>query len=66
VAWGASLLAELTGDERAWNLCESIVESLLSQQAADGLWLPGQASQARFDQSAEVALWLREIAARKR
>jgi hypothetical protein len=62
VAWGASIVGEITGEPRYLALCETIARQLIASQAGDGLWLPDQDARVRFDQSAEVALWLLEIA----
>jgi hypothetical protein len=62
VAWGASIVGEITREPRYLALSETIARQLIASQADDGLWLPGQDPHARFDQSAEVALWLLEIA----
>jgi hypothetical protein len=62
VAWGASIVGEITREPRYLALCEAIARQLIANQAEDGLWLPDQAPQVRYDQSAEVALWLLEIA----
>ena len=63
VAWGATLYAGITGDERAKTLSGAIVTHLLSLQSSDGGWHPEQPLTFRLDQTAEIALWLTEIAA---
>jgi hypothetical protein len=61
VAWGCSVLANLTDDERASKLSEAIVSHLLSVQSPQGGWHTDQPRVFQLDQTAEVALWLLEI-----
>lgn len=63
VAWGAAIVAHLTRERRWAELAESIADSLLSHQEADGSWWPAQPAPTSFDQTAEIAIWLREITA---
>ena len=63
VAWGAAALARVSGDDTAAELSFAIACHLLDSQGADGLWLPEEPPLVSLDQTAEVALWLREIAA---
>lgn len=62
VAWGASMLTNLTGEQRPRGLCEQIVSHLLSIQVEDGGWHDGQPEVFRLDQTAEICLWLEEVA----
>lgn len=61
VAWGASILARLTGDPRYAELSVTIADHLLAIQDPSGVWLPDEPAHTRFDQTAEIAIWLREI-----
>lgn len=63
VAWGAAVLARRIGDARAAELALAIARHLLETQDASGAWLPEEPPLGSFDQTAEVAIWLREIAA---
>lgn len=63
VAWGAAIVANLTRELRFADLAKSISEYLLSIQDANGGWLQEQPAHTSFDQTAEIAIWLREIAA---
>jgi hypothetical protein len=40
---------------------EKIVDHLLGIQDADGAWLKNEPAHTSFDQTAEIAIWLREI-----
>jgi hypothetical protein len=62
VAWGAAVLAKPSKDETAAELARSIVRHLLDAQNPSGAWLPDEPPLISFDQTAEVAIWLREIA----
>lgn len=63
VAWGAAVLANLTKDEDALDLAKSIVGHLLDTQDPGGMWLPEEPPLVSYDQTAEIAIWLREISA---
>lgn len=63
VAWGAAVLARLTGDPRCAELAMSISDYLLAVQEPSGAWLADQPAYTTFDQTAEIAIWLREISA---
>lgn len=63
VAWGAALVARLTGAARYRDLALAIVDHLLAIQGPDGSWLGGEPEHVRFDQTAEIAIWLKEISA---
>jgi len=63
VGWAAALVGAMTRDPRHLGLAAAVAATLVSAQAEDGLWLPGASTDTRLDQSAEVALWLLEIAA---
>ena len=66
VAWGAAELGRVTGDPEHLALSARIAERLIAAQDASGSWLADQAPCTRFDQSAEVAIWLLEICGRAR
>ncbi len=59
VAWGAAIIANLTGEIKATELSKSIAEHLLSIQTETGAWLTEQPAYSYFDQTAEIAIWLR-------
>jgi hypothetical protein len=61
VAWGAAVLSEITGDPRGTELAATIADYLLEIQDPSGAWLPDQPAHTTFDQTAEIAIWLREI-----
>jgi hypothetical protein len=61
VAWGAAVLSGITGDPRGRELAAIIVEYLLDIQDPSGAWLTDQPAHTTFDQTAEIAIWLREI-----
>ena len=63
VAWGASLVARLTGDPSAFDTAIRIADYLVSIQDEGGSWLADQPAITRFDQTAEICLWLLEISA---
>lgn len=63
VAWGAAELAGATGDPEPRALSAKIARNLIAAQERDGGWMAGQPIHTRLDQSAEVAIWLLEIAA---
>jgi hypothetical protein len=63
VAWGAAELASVTGDSTPRALSAEITRNLITAQESDGGWMAGQPMHTRLDQSAEVAIWLLEIAA---
>ncbi|SHF00968.1 hypothetical protein [Streptoalloteichus hindustanus] len=63
IAWGAAALARTTGDQDCATLATDIADHLLSTQDDSGAWLPDQPALTRFDQTAEVAIWLLEITA---
>lgn len=66
VAWGAAELGRVTGDPEHLALSARIAERLIAAQDASGSWLADQVSCTRFDQSAEVVIWLLEICGRAR
>jgi hypothetical protein len=65
IAWGASVLGRLTGDARCDELSTAIVEHLLEIQDPSGAWLPDEPPHTGYDQTAEIAIWLQEIAAER-
>ncbi|HKR48006.1 MAG TPA: hypothetical protein VJT72_00230 [Pseudonocardiaceae bacterium] len=66
VAWGAAILARITGDARCAELAVSIADHLLDIQDSSGAWLVDQPAHTTFDQTAEIAIWLQEISAELR
>ena len=61
VAWGASIIANLTRETQYVNLSMEIADSLVSLQDSEGSWFKDQPTYTSFDQTAEIAIWLREI-----
>jgi hypothetical protein len=61
VAWGAAVLGRVACAPRGLALAEQITEFLLDMQDAGGAWLPTEPPHTTFDQTAEIAIWLREI-----
>jgi hypothetical protein len=61
VAWGAAVLARITSDPRCIELAVAIADYLLGIQDPSGAWLADQPAHTKFDQTAEIAIWLREI-----
>lgn len=66
VAWGAAVLARITGDPLCAELAVSIADYLLGIQDPGGAWLADQPAHTTFDQTAEIAIWLQEISAELR
>jgi hypothetical protein len=66
VAWGAAELGRASGSPEHLALSAQIADRLIAAQDAGGSWLADQAACTRFDQSAEVAIWLLEISGRAR
>ncbi len=63
VAWGSAIMANLTRETKYIDFCQSIVDYLLSIQDTSGAWLKDEPPHVSFDQTAEIAIWLREISA---
>ena len=63
VAWGAMELAAVTGEAAPRRLSDAIARHLIAAQDSSGTWMADQPAYTRFDQSAEVAIWLLTIAA---
>jgi Prenyltransferase and squalene oxidase repeat len=61
VAWAAAVVAGLTGETKYSDFSKKIVDYLLSIQDAGGAWLKDEPAHTSFDQTAEIAIWLREI-----
>ena len=61
VAWGAAMMARLTKDSRYTELAKSIADYLVKTQSQDGRWLTDQPAYTVFDQTAEIAIWMKEI-----
>jgi hypothetical protein len=63
VAWAAAILGEITESPRYFDLSMAIARSLIAGQGSSGLWRDGEVPpHTCFEQSAETALWLLEIA----
>ena len=56
-------LSENRGSQLYCFLSQGIADNLVSIQDADGAWLINEPAYTSFDQTAEIALWLREISA---
>jgi hypothetical protein len=63
VAWGAALIAKITSEPKYVELSTNIVNYLLSIQDSEGVWLKEEPIHTSFDQTAEIAIWLKEISA---
>ena len=63
VAWGSAVVANLTRETKYIDFAKSIVDYLLSIQDTSGAWLKDEPPHVSFDQTAEIAIWLREISA---
>ncbi len=61
VAWGAAILARLTQEQHYADVSQKIADFLLSIQAENGAWLTDRPAHTCFDQTAEIALWLKTI-----
>ena len=61
VAWGAAVVAGLTGEATFSEFSRSIADYLLSIQDASGAWLKDEPAHTAYDQTAEIAIWLREL-----
>ena len=61
VAWGASILYNLTGERRYGNFAVKIAGLLVRMQHRSGAWFHDAPPYASYDQSAEGASWLRQI-----
>jgi hypothetical protein len=62
VAWGAAVLGRVAQAPQSLALAEQITTFLLEIQDASGAWLPAEPPHTTFDQTAEIAIWLQEIA----
>lgn len=61
LAWAASLLFQITEDERYLTAIEKIASYFISTQDKDGMWLASEGSNTSLDQSAEIACWFMNI-----
>ncbi|MCP4403066.1 MAG: hypothetical protein GY801_37890 [bacterium] len=61
VAWGAAIVAGLKRENKYADFSRSIVDYLLTIQDTSGAWLIDEPATTSFDQTAEIAIWLREI-----
>ncbi|KAK7112592.1 uncharacterized protein [Littorina saxatilis] len=62
VAWGAGLVAMTTGKAKYREMCARCVKYLLSLQTSEGDFLRELGPQPNLDQTAEIPIWLRELA----
>jgi hypothetical protein len=61
LAWEAAIATRITGEPRYTELAVTIADHLLGIQDPSGAWLADQPAHTTFDQTAEIAIWLREI-----
>lgn len=61
VGWGASICAKNTGNPAYAQMARDIGDYLVSIQQANGQFLPELGVFSSYDQSSEIALWLRYI-----
>ena len=61
VGWGAAINANNTGNPAYAQLARDIANHLVSIQQPNGQFLPELGAFTSFDQTAEIALWLRYI-----
>ena len=61
VAWAASVLLEITGEEKYLDAIEKITTHFIKNQSADGMWYADADINTRYDQSAEIACWFMAI-----
>jgi len=66
VAWAAAVIAGLTGERKYSEFSQSIADYLIGIQDASGAWMIDQPAHTSYDQTAEIAIWLREIVAESR
>lgn len=62
VAWAASILYRITGENAYLDLTESIVSHFMSLQNAEGYWYTEGGINIAYDQSPEIAGWFLDIA----
>ena len=61
VAWAAAIVANLTKKTEYSDFSKCIVDYLLGIQDVSGVWLKNEPAHTSFDQTAEIAIWLKEI-----
>ena|SRR3990167_1049834 len=61
IAWAASILLEITGEEKHLDVIEKITTHFIKNQSEDGMWYADADINTRFDQSAEIACWFMAI-----
>lgn len=61
LAWAASIVANITREEKYKALAVRIADFLLTLQMENGLFLAEAEPADRYDQSAEIGVWLCEI-----
>ena len=60
VGWAASLLYDLTGEQKYLDMAIKVGDNIVAQQADDGSWIFGSEA-LRNDVTAEMVVWLDEI-----
>ncbi|MDJ0680550.1 MAG: hypothetical protein QNJ18_11880 [Xenococcaceae cyanobacterium MO_167.B52] len=63
VAWGSAIIANLTQESKYIDFATSILDYFLNIQDTSGAWLKDEPPHVSFDQTAEIAIWLREVSA---
>jgi hypothetical protein len=63
IAWGAAMVANLTQETQCAEFATAIADYLVSIQDPSGAWLQEEPAHTSFDQTAEIAIWLKEISA---
>ena len=61
VGWAASILAAITKEEKYVSAATRIATHLCSLQNSEGAFLPDKPAADNLDQTAEIAIWLKEI-----
>ncbi|MBS0358550.1 MAG: hypothetical protein JSS53_04715, partial [Proteobacteria bacterium] len=61
VAWAAAIVYSLTHDKPYLELSQKITNYLINTQNKDGTWLSDEPIFIKMDQTAETAIWLKEI-----
>ena len=63
LAWGASLLYRITGEQKYRKAAMRVADFILGMQDENGQWFSGTPPHVYLDQAAECGIWLRTIAA---
>ena len=61
VAWGASVLYTLTGEQKYRDMAIRIGDSIVEQQADEGYWHSVEENAPSSDTTAEMVIWLDEV-----